>query len=108
MAPTANTSSAAGAAGRAPTADQPASVRNVVLVGHSRGGEGVSRASLEIPLTAPYTVVGQVLIGPTNFGRQTTPYVPTVTVLPSCDGDVIVVMGAGSISKVPGQIGVSS
>ena len=65
----------------------------VVLVSHSRGGEGVSRASLEIPLTAPYTVVGQVLIGPTNFGRQTTPYVPTVTVLPSCDGDVIDLQG---------------
>ena len=65
----------------------------VVLVGHSRGGEGVSRASLEIPLTAPYTVVGQVLIGPTNFGRQTTPYVPTVTVLPSCDGDVMDLQG---------------
>ena len=65
----------------------------VVLVGHSRGGEGVSRAALEIPLSAPYTVAGQVLIGPTNFGRQTTPYVPTVTVLPSCDGDVIDLQG---------------
>ena len=65
----------------------------VVLVGHSRGGEGVSRASLEIPLTAPYRIAGQVLIGPTNFGRQTTPYVPTVTVLPSCDGDVIDLQG---------------
>jgi hypothetical protein len=68
---------------------------NVVLVGHSRGGEGVSRASLEIPLTAPYRIAGQVLIGPTNFGRQTTPYVPTVTVLPSCDGDVIDLQGQG-------------
>ncbi len=70
-----------------------ADLSNVVLVGHSRGGEGVSRASLEIPLAAPYRVVGQVLIGPTNFGRQTTPYVPTVTVLPSCDGDVIDLQG---------------
>ena len=66
---------------------------NVVLVGHSRGGEGVSRASLEIPLGADYMITGQVLIGPTNFGRQTTPYVPTVTVLPSCDGDVIDLQG---------------
>lgn len=65
----------------------------VVLVGHSRGGEGVSRASLEIPLSGDYRVVGQVLVGPTNFGRQTTPYVPTVTVLPSCDGDVIDLQG---------------
>jgi hypothetical protein len=70
-----------------------ADLDKVVLVGHSRGGEGVSRASLEIPLSAPYRVVGQVLIGPTNFGRQTTPYVPTVTMLPSCDGDVIDLQG---------------
>jgi hypothetical protein len=60
----------------------------VVLVGHSRGGEGVARAALEIPLTAPYRVVGQVLLAPTDFARHTTPYVPTVTVLPYCDGDV--------------------
>ena len=33
-------------------------------------------------------VAGQVLIGPTDFGFQTAPYVPTVTVLPYCDGDV--------------------
>ncbi|HQR27597.1 MAG TPA: hypothetical protein PLP61_11205 [Nocardioides sp.] len=65
----------------------------VVLVGHSRGGEGVDRASLEIPLDAPYTIVGQVLLAPTNFGTQTAAYVPTVTVLPYCDGDVYDLQG---------------
>lgn len=60
----------------------------VVLVGHSRGGEGVDRASLQIGLDAPYTIVGQVLVAPTNFGHQTAAYVPTVTLLPGCDGDV--------------------
>ncbi len=60
----------------------------VVLVGHSRGGEGVNRASLQIPLDAAYRVVGQVLLAPTDFGTQTAPYVPTVTMLPYCDGDV--------------------
>jgi len=60
----------------------------VVLVGHSRGGEGVDRASIRIPLTAPYRVVGQVLVAPTDFAAQTAPYVPTVTLLPLCDGDV--------------------
>ncbi len=60
----------------------------VVLVGHSRGGEGVNRASIQIPLDAPYRVVGQVLLAPTDFGTQTAPYVPTTTVLPYCDGDV--------------------
>ncbi|MEP9363621.1 hypothetical protein ABLE68_11700 [Nocardioides sp. CN2-186] len=60
----------------------------VVLVGHSRGGEGVNRASIQIPLSAPYRIVGQVLIAPTDFASQTAPYVPTVTLLPFCDGDV--------------------
>lgn len=73
--------------------EKEADLGKVVLVGHSRGGEGVSRASLEIPLTAPYRIVGQVLIAPTNFGHQTTPYVPTVTLLASCDGDVIDLQG---------------
>ncbi len=60
----------------------------VVLVGHSRGGEGVNRAAIQIPLSAPYRIAGQVLIAPTDFGFQSAPYIPTVTVLPSCDGDV--------------------
>jgi hypothetical protein len=70
-----------------------ADLDRVVLVGHSRGGEGVARAALEIPLAAPYRVVGQLLLAPTDFSRQTTPYVPTVTVLPSCDGDVADLQG---------------
>lgn len=65
-----------------------ADLDRVVLVGHSRGGEGVARASAEIALDAPYRVVGQVLLAPTDFSRQTSPYVPTVALLPSCDGDV--------------------
>ncbi len=63
-------------------------LKQVTLVGHSRGGEGVDRASIQIPLGAPYRIAGQVLIAPTNFGTQTAPYVPTVTLLPACDGDV--------------------
>ncbi|WP_134765988.1 hypothetical protein [Nocardioides sp. 1609] len=65
----------------------------VVLVGHSRGGEGVDRASIGIPLSAPYTIAGQVLVAPTNFASHTAPYVPTVTVLPYCDGDVSDIQG---------------
>ena len=68
--------------------DHDVDLSRVVLVGHSRGGEGVNRASIQIPLDAPYRVVGQVLLAPTDFGTQTAPYVPTVTVLPYCDGDV--------------------
>lgn len=63
-------------------------MNRVILVGHSRGGEGVNRASLQIPTDAPYRIAGQVLIAPTDFAGQTAPYVPTVTMLPSCDGDV--------------------
>ncbi len=65
----------------------------VVLVGHSRGGEGVDRASIQVPLSAPYRIAGQVLIAPTDFGTQTAPYIPTVTLLPYCDGDVIDLQG---------------
>lgn len=69
----------------------------VVLVGHSRGGEGVDRASLRIPLSAPYRIVGQVLIAPTDFAGQVADYVPTVTLLPYCDGDVSDLEGQGYI-----------
>lgn len=65
----------------------------VVLVGHSRGGDGVARAAIETPLAAPYRIAGQVLLAPTDFGVQTAAYVPTVTVLPYCDGDVFDLQG---------------
>jgi hypothetical protein len=61
---------------------------DVVLVGHSRGGEGVNRASLDLPTDEGYHVSGQVLIGPTDFAFQAAPATPTVTLLPYCDGDV--------------------
>jgi dienelactone hydrolase len=69
-------------------ADHQVDLDQVVLVGHSRGGEGVNRAAIRIPPDAPYRIAGQVLLAPTDFGAQTAPYVPTVTVLPYCDGDV--------------------
>ncbi|MCW2812792.1 MAG: secreted protein [Nocardioides sp.] len=65
----------------------------VVLVGHSRGGEGVDLASTQVPLTAPYRIVGQVLLAPTDFASRSAPYVPTVTLLPYCDGDVSDIQG---------------
>ena len=74
-------------------AEKQVDLDQVVLVGHSRGGEGVDRASIQVPLDAPYTIAGQVLLAPTDFGTQTAPYVPTVTVLPACDGDVFDLQG---------------
>ncbi len=70
-----------------------ADLDQVVLVGHSRGGDGVAAASRAIPLDADYRVAGQVLLSPTSFGRASSPYVPTVVLLGSCDGDVADLQG---------------
>ncbi|WBO62240.1 alpha/beta hydrolase family protein [Streptomyces camelliae] len=80
---------------RSPRAD----LSRVLLVGHSRGGEGVNRAALDSLYPPPadqdgyhgpvrWSVRGMVLIGPTVFGQNPVPDVPSVTVLPGCDGDV--------------------
>jgi hypothetical protein len=60
----------------------------VVLVGHSRGGEGVERAAVDTRRGAPYRLRGLVDIGPTTFGRQTGLGLPKAVILPYCDGDV--------------------
>ncbi|MFF4842689.1 hypothetical protein ACFY2G_21820 [Streptomyces collinus] len=79
----------------APRAD----LSRVMLVGHSRGGEGVNRAALDSLYPPPaaqdgyhgavrWTIRGLVLIGPTVFGQNPVPDVPSATILPGCDGDV--------------------
>ncbi|MFG2332423.1 hypothetical protein ACGFMM_22700 [Streptomyces sp. NPDC048604] len=76
-----------------------ADLSRVLLVGHSRGGEGVNRAALDslyappadqdgAPGAARWTIRGNVLIGPTVFGHNPAPDVPSLTLLPGCDGDV--------------------
>lgn len=77
----------------------PADLSKVLLIGHSRGGEGVNRAAMD-SLTPPpaaqdgyrgpvrWKIRGTVLIGPTIFGHNPTPDVPSLTILPGCDGDV--------------------
>jgi hypothetical protein len=77
----------------APRAD----LSRVFLMGHSRGGEGVNRAALD-SLNPPanddyrgrvrWTIRGLLLIGPTLFGQNPQPDVPSATILPGCDGDV--------------------
>ncbi|MFD3943816.1 hypothetical protein [Streptomyces sp. NPDC058579] len=80
-------------------ATAPADLSRVLLVGHSRGGEGVNRAALDslhrppadqdgAPGQARWTIRGNVLIGPTIFGQNPAPDVPSMTMLPGCDGDV--------------------
>ncbi|WP_433794764.1 hypothetical protein [Actinoplanes sp. CA-252034] len=77
----------------APRAD----LSRVFLMGHSRGGEGVNRAavdSLNPPASDDYrgrvrwTIRGLLLVGPTLFGQNPQPDVPSATILPGCDGDV--------------------
>ncbi|MFF5014603.1 hypothetical protein [Streptomyces sp. NPDC001165] len=79
----------------APRAD----LSRVLLVGHSRGGEGVDRAAMDSLYPPPaaqdgyhgpvrWTIRGLVLIGPTVFGQNPVPDVPSVSILPGCDGDV--------------------
>ncbi|WP_405608546.1 alpha/beta hydrolase family protein [Streptomyces sp. NBC_00076] len=79
----------------APKAD----LSRVLLVGHSRGGEGVNRAAMDSLYPPPadqdgyrgrvrWHVRGTVLIGPTIFGQNPVADVPSMTILPGCDGDV--------------------
>ena len=79
----------------APQAD----LSRVLLIGHSRGGEGVNRAAMDSLYPPPaaqdgyrgpvrWKIRGTVLIGPTIFGQNPVADVPSVTILPGCDGDV--------------------
>jgi hypothetical protein len=72
-------------------------MNQVVLVGHSRGGEGVNRAAIDASISDPYKIVGLVSYGPTAFGRQVTPDVHSATILPTCDGDVSDLQGQAYI-----------
>lgn len=76
-------------------------LNRVVLVGHSRGGEGVDQAAIDRPAGAPYRIVGQVLIAPTDFGYQTASYLPTEVLLPYCDGDVSDLQGQRYVDTAP-------
>lgn len=87
-------------------AGAPAAVRSgprpelakVLLMGHSRGGEGANRASMDSNTptdgVAPaWRITGQVLIAPTAFGQNPAAGVDTVVLLPYCDGDVFDLQG---------------
>ncbi|MCG8921663.1 S9 family peptidase [Lentzea sp. CC55] len=100
--------SAPGAVKALPAAD----MSKVLLVGHSRGGEGVNRAATD-SLTPPpgdtgfegpvrWNIRGDVLIGPTIFGHNPAPDVPSVTFLPGCDGDVSDLQGQMFLDQTRG------
>ncbi|MFS8096414.1 hypothetical protein LFM09_04670 [Lentzea alba] len=90
----------------------PADMSKVLLVGHSRGGEGVNRAASDSLYPPPgdtgfngpvrWTIRGDVLIGPTIFGHNPAPDVPSVTFLPGCDGDVSDLQGQMFLDQTRG------
>ncbi|MEO9324194.1 Ig-like domain-containing protein [Nocardioides sp. C4-1] len=59
------------------------------MMGHSRGGEGVtSAATLNQALDEPWAIESILPLAPVDFGRMTVPNVPMNVLLPYCDGDV--------------------
>ncbi|MFF5369804.1 hypothetical protein [Streptomyces sp. NPDC013187] len=105
----AHRSSAPAVVRKAPKAD----LSRVLLVGHSRGGEGVNRAALDSlypPPTAEdgyrgpvrWKVRGAVLIAPTIFGQNPVADVPSMTLLPGCDGDVSDLQGEAFVDGTRG------
>lgn len=69
-----------------------------VLMGHSRGGEGVVRAAQVLaepvepvtataPATPAVTIAGVIPLASVSYLGLAPPVVPTVALLPACDGD---------------------
>ena len=62
---------------------------NIGLMGHSRGGEGVTTAGvLNEGLANPWHIKSIFNLAPIDFTRATLPDVDMATLLPYCDGDV--------------------
>ncbi|MEV6488582.1 hypothetical protein AB0M20_08100 [Actinoplanes sp. NPDC051633] len=92
---------------QAPRAD----LSKVFLMGHSRGGEGVNRAAMDSLQPPPgdgftgrttWKIRGLLMIGPTIFGQDPGPDVPSATILPGCDGDVSDLQGQQYIDATRG------
>ncbi|TYL45375.1 Ig-like domain repeat protein [Nocardioides sp. BGMRC 2183] len=62
---------------------------HVGMMGHSRGGEGVTSAAVLNTLRDnPFGVETILPLAPVDFGRMTVPDVAMNVILPYCDGDV--------------------
>lgn len=69
----------------------------VGLMGHSRGGEGVTRAitfNRDRTDGPPHAIRAVFALAPTDFSRWPAPDVAFATLLPYCDGDVSNLQGA--------------
>ncbi|MCK1795036.1 hypothetical protein MTQ01_03185 [Streptomyces sp. XM4193] len=92
--------SAPAALRKTPTAD----LSRTLLVGHSRGGEGVNRAVMDSLYPPPaaqdgyrskarWNIRGTVKITPSVLGQNPVPDVPSLTILGGCDGDITDLQG---------------
>jgi hypothetical protein len=64
-------------------------MQNIGLMGHSRGGEGVTEAYLyNLQHGAPYTINAVFALAPVDFNRHVVNNVPLAVLLPYNDGDV--------------------
>jgi len=63
-------------------------LQKVLVMGHSRGGEGADRAAQTQPGDAGWRIVGEVLVGPTAFDPPTTSRTAVVAMSGDCDEDV--------------------
>jgi hypothetical protein len=62
---------------------------DIGLMGHSRGGEGItSAATLNQGLDKPWGIKSILPLAPVDFARMTVPDVAMNVILPYCDGDV--------------------
>lgn len=67
----------------------------VGLMGHSRGGEGVTHAiGLNAARASPFGLRAVMAVAPTDFNSQQAPGVAHATILAYCDGDVYDLQGA--------------
>jgi len=91
------------AAGEVPAlADWPgADLGRVLLLGHSRGGEGVDRAAFEQPADAAWDIAGVVLVGATAFDPPSESRAAVVGMTGDCDGDVGPGLGQLYVDRKP-------
>jgi hypothetical protein len=69
-------------------------LQRVMMLGHSRGGEGVALAQLNaLTRRTPYRVRALVAMASTNGGQLLVPNTPHIALLPQCDGDVFTLEG---------------
>ncbi|WP_093783837.1 alpha/beta hydrolase [Actinacidiphila guanduensis] len=69
---------------------------DVGIMGHSRGGEGVTAASTlndALPVKQQFGIKAVLPLAPVDYDRISLPNVATATILPYCDGDVENLMG---------------